>query len=193
MPDDESGSDVGSAVTFNFAFDQQSARQPNKRGSRGPPPPRILPEEEDRSSPTSDSRSDVTFTFAMDAACNDSRDGVDANKQPRNAKQDAPARGKTKSRASKDQAAALTRPVREPRTAPRADPTVGAGAEAAEEERGDADDDAFTSVGLSSGPSDPYLRGGRLMGGGVVGGPHGKWQCQGQIAHPSHLRYGDAI
>ena len=193
MPDDESGSDVGSAVTFNFAFDQQSARQPKKRGSRVPPPPQMLPEEDDRSSPKSDSRSDVTFNFGMDAACDDSRDGVDANKQRRNAKQDAPARGKTKVRASKDQAAASTRPVREPRAAPRADPTVRAGAESAEEERGDMDDDAFTSVGLSSGPSDPYLRGGRLMGGGVVSGPDGKWQAQGQVAHPSHLRYGDRI
>lgn len=187
LPEPDDGSDVGSAVTFNFSLENPKAQQASKQSQRQPAP---QPERRDEQADEEEDDDAATFDFSTDmaprAAPRADHGGGSAQRRAGSKQQESP-QSRTTKRAPqavpKRAAKPLARTVQEP-------------LDEDDEKEVDMDDDTFTSVGLSSHPRDPYLglRGGRLMGGGLVSGVDGKWCSPGcKIAHPPNLRYGDTL
>lgn len=198
--DDDDHSDAASAVTFTFDEKpppKSSARKPpapNRRPAPQPPEPRQLGRRHQRVSKQPANRDDDDGMGGNedddDADSSATLDfGVEPKRKPQPLPQQRrPAPGVPHKRGARAGVADAE---------PEDDHRKGFKAPASSS---NDDDDAFTSVALSSCPRDPYLgmKGGRLMGGGYVG-PDGKWHTCGTSAltvpskSPANRNFGDII
>jgi hypothetical protein len=208
--DDDDNSDAASAVTFTFnekVPPPPSSRRANgdRRLQAGPgtvPPPRALgkrhqntsaqaksgeleEDEEDADPANDDADSSVTLDFGAEPKRSTSR-----RHPPLSKARSASHRHEQQQQQQQQQQRRNSKPVG-PAPAPTAAEDEGHG----QIDSSANDDDAFTSVALSSRPRDPYLgmRGGRVMGGGIVGSD-GKWHaCCASATSPLPSRHGGMI